>query len=120
MKQVLFFLFSLSVIEIAKANDPVIAQKSGEYQLTYSPFFGSFQSKAISDSTISLSLKNNEVDLSSVFKIIDQLRESDYAGDLQKMEHVISDLRFQGREIERLCEKSSSKNSCIQNSFRTL
>ena len=91
-----------------------IAQQSGEDQQTYKVYF-SFHSKTIKEGSINLELKNNEVDLSPAIELIDQLRKSDYAFDLQQMEWIIIDeLIDPNTAFDQLCEQSSSKESCIK------
>ena len=88
------------------------AQRSAEDHQSYTMWFGRFQHKAISTQKISVSMKNNKVDLSPVFKIIDQLRETDYAGDLLIGGAIIRHLSAEDGEFKELCEKLVSKSSC--------
>ena len=75
-------------------------------------FMEVFNNRTISGQSISLELKNNEIDLSHFIEMINSLKESDYAEDLLYMEITI-DVSIR-KEIDLLCEKSLSKDNCIK------
>ncbi len=75
-------------------------------------FMEVFNNRTISGQSISLELKNNEIDLSHFIEMINSLKESDYAEDLLYMEITID--RSIRKEIDLLCEKSLSKDNCIK------
>ena len=93
--------------------------RAEEHQI-YTMWFGKFQHSAISTQNISVSLENNKIDISPVFKIIDQLRESDYADDLNIMEVIINRLSAPEEIFDFLCEQSTSKNSCMETAKKKL
>ncbi len=98
------------------------AQYSAEERRLYSSLdWGpAFHSKSITEHRVSLELKNNEVDISPVIKIIDQLRESDYANDLNMMEIIINKLSAPEQVFDFLCEQSASKNNCMETAKKKL
>ncbi len=91
---------------------------SEDHQITIP--FPYFSSEAIPEHSISVSFKNNEIDTSSFVEAINQLRESDYADDLMVMKSRIDQMSDLDSGFSILCEKSVSKNICMENAQNSL
>ena len=109
MKPLFFYILSVTVIVIFPAKG--VSSSQGLHQ-TFRLGSDFFKGIPVPKNDLTLSLKNNKVDVSSVVQVVEQLKKTDYADDLRKMENLI--LNVSKYEVQDLCKKALSLKICVQ------